>query len=801
MNKSNEIDSEIQALRERLSTLSAAVLRVNSSLDLDTVLREILTSTRDLAGARYGVITSIDETGQPQDYVTSGFSPDEERQLMEWPPGLRFFEHLRDLPGPLRLTDLPTYIRSIGYDPAPILPKTFQATPMRHRGMHVGTFFLGRKQGGREFTDEDEEVLVLFASQAAAAIANARTHRDEQRARSSLEALVDTSPVGVVVFDAKTGQPVSFNREARRIVEGLRMPGHGVEQLLDVLTCRFSDGSEVALAEYPIKRVIDDAVTMRAEEVVLSVPDGRRTTMLVNSTPIHSTGNAVESMIVTMQDLAPFQELNRLRAEFLGMVSHELRAPLAAIKGSAATVLGSSRVLDRTEMQQFFRIIEGQADHMDNLISDLLDAGRIDSGTLSVDSRPVQVSELVEQARTTFLSGGGRQTIRIDLPLDLPRVMADEQRIVQVLNNLFSNASVYAPESSVIHVDAVRDGVYVAISVTDEGQGVSPEQLPYLFQKYTGGGGRRQGVGLGLAICKGLVEAHGGRIRAENAGPGQGTRFTFTIPVVEEIEHGAMDIPTHGERTDRRKPLVLAVDDDPQFLGHVRATLNDAGFSLLTTGNPNEVSDLVDEHDPHLVLLDLLLPEMDGIELMQQVPALADRPVIFLSAYGRDETVARALEMGAVDYIVKPFSPTELVARIQTALRKSDVFPETFQSGALVINYEERRVTVSEVPLELTAIEYDLLRVLSTNAGRVVTYENLLRTVWRLTGREDRRRVRAFVKKLRDKLGDDADNPTYILTEPRVGYRMPRPDDTPDAAGGLGNEDPLNSQRAEGEAS
>jgi len=546
MNKSNEIDSEIQALRERLSTLSAAVLRVNSSLDLDTVLREILASTRDLAGARYGVITSIDETGQPQDYVTSGFSPDEERQLMEWPPGLRFFEHLRDLPGPLRLTDLPTYIRSIGYDPAPILPKTFQATPMRHRGMHVGTFFLGRKQGGREFTDEDEEVLVLFASQAAAAIANARTHRDEQRARSSLEALVDPSPVGVVVFDAKTGQPVSFNREARRIVEGLRMPGHGVEQLLDVLTCRFSDGSEVALAEYPIKRVIDDAVTMRAEEVVLSVPDGRRTTMLINSTPIHSTGNAVESMIVTMQDLAPFQELNRLRAEFLGMVSHELRAPLAAIKGSAATVLGSSRVLDRTEMQQFFRIIEGQADHMGNLISDLLDAGRIDSGTLSVDSRPVQVSELVEQARTTFLSGGGRQTIRIDLPLDLPRVMADEQRIVQVLNNLFSNASVYAPESSVIHVGAVRDGVYVAISVTDEGQGVSPEQLPYLFQKYTGGGGRRQGVGLGLAICKGLVEAHGGRIRAENAGPGQGTRFTFTIPVVEEIEHGAMDIPTHG---------------------------------------------------------------------------------------------------------------------------------------------------------------------------------------------------------------------------------------------------------------
>ncbi len=790
MNKSNKADSEIQALRERLSRLSAAVLCVNSSLDLDTVLHEILASTRDLAGARYGVITTIDEAGQPQDFVTSGFTPDEERLLMAWSPALRFFEHVRDLPGPLRLTDLPAYIRSIGYTPDPMMAKTFQATPMRHRGGHVGTFFLAGKQGGHGFTDEDEEILVLFASQAAAAIANARTYRDEQRARSNLEALIDISPVGVVVFDAKTGQPVSFNREARRIVEGLRTPGHGVEQLAEVMTCRFSDGHEVNLSEFPMKRVIDEAVTMRAEEVVLSVPDGRRITMLINSAPIHSAGGAVESMVVTMQDLAPFQELNRLRAEFLGMVSHELRAPLVAIKGSAATVLGTSRVLDRTEMQQFFRIIEVQADHMDNLISDLLDAGRIDSGMLSVDSKPVQVSELVEQARTTFLSGGGRQTIRIDLPLDLPRVMADEQRIVQVLNNLFSNASVYAPESSVIHVGAVRDGVYVAISVTDEGQGVAPEQLPYLFQKYTGGGGRPRGVGLGLAICKGLVEAHGGRIRAENAGPGQGTRFTFTIPLVEEAGTDSMKVPPHRQRTDERKPLVLAVDDDPQFLGHVRATLNDAGFHLLTTGNPNEVSDLIDEHDPHLVLLDLLLPEMDGIELMQQVPALADRPVIFLSAYGRDETVVRALEMGAVDYIVKPFSPMELVARIQTALRKSYVFPETFQSGALMINYEERRVTVRDVPVELTAIEYNLLRFLSANAGRVVTYETLLRRVWRVEGDVDRRRVRAFVKKLRDKLGDDADNPTYIFTEPRVGYRMHRPDDAPEAPGGRGNEDP-----------
>ena len=432
---------------------------------------------------------------------------------------------------------------------------------MRHRGVHVGDFFLGEKEGGREFTADDEEVLVLFASQAANAIANARAHRDERRARADLEALVETSPVGVVVFDAGTGRPASLNREARRLVDGLNAPGRPPEELLEALTCRFSDGREIALAELPMKEVISAAATVRAEEVVLSVPDGRSVTLLVNATPIHAADGAAESMVVTLQDLASLRELERLQAEFLSMVSHELRAPLTSIKGSTATVLRASRVLDPAEVRQFFRIIDAQADHMDGLIGDLLDAGRIDSGTLSVDPEPAEVAALVDRARTTFVSGGGRQAVRIDLPPDLPRVMADERRVVQVLNNLFSNASRHSPETSPIHVGAVRDGVHVAISVSDEGRGVPPEQLPYLFRKYAdaGGGGDRprsfEGFGLGLVICKGLVEAHGGRIRAESAGLGQGTRFTFTVPVAEEpaVMPGSSRDPSPRSRDEPRR--------------------------------------------------------------------------------------------------------------------------------------------------------------------------------------------------------------------------------------------------------
>ena len=215
LNKVREPRQEIETLRE----LSAAILRVNASLDLTSVLQEVVDRARALTGARYGVVTTVDEAGQVQDFVSSGFTREEHRQLAAWPDGPRLFEHFRDLDTPLRLADLSAFVRSLGFSCELISSKTFQGTPMRYRSAHVGNFFLAEKEGAPEFTAEDEEVLVLFAAQAATAIANARTHRAERRARADLEALVETSLVGVAVFDARTGHPVSFNREARRIVE------------------------------------------------------------------------------------------------------------------------------------------------------------------------------------------------------------------------------------------------------------------------------------------------------------------------------------------------------------------------------------------------------------------------------------------------------------------------------------------------------------------------------------------------------------------------------------------------------
>ena len=301
----------------------------------------------------------------------------------------------------------------------PVLP--FLGAPIFHRNERAGNLYLAGKEAGGEFTREDEETLVLFASQAALVIANARKYRTSSGPGADLETLIHTSPVGVVVFDAQTGAPKSLNREAKRIVDSLRSADQSPEDLLRILTFRRGDGREVSLKEFPMARALSAGETVRAEEIVMQVPDGRSVTTLVNATPIPSVEGDVVTYVVTLQDLAPLEEQERLRAEFLAMVSHELRLPLTSIKGSAATVLDDPSVLNAADrVLQFFRIINQQADHMSGLINDLLDVARMETGTLLVNPEPTSVAGLLDQARTSFLSSGGADNLRIELPPDLP---------------------------------------------------------------------------------------------------------------------------------------------------------------------------------------------------------------------------------------------------------------------------------------------------------------------------------------------------------------------------------------------
>ena len=759
--------------------MGRALLRISANLDLDAVHREVIEGARALTGARYGCINTVEGQGTPDGLVTSGLSEDERRRLVERPDGPRLFKRLRSLPGPFRIADFADVAPSFGVAGDIVPSRACMSTPMHHLGAQVGNLFLGGKAGGAEFTDADQEILLPVAAQAAAAIVNARAYRAEQRARADLEALVETSPIGVVVFDVRAGRPVSFNREARRMLGDLRNSCPG-EDPLEGMTCRFADGRELVLDRPSLARALRRAGKLHAEEITLSTPGQRIISALASTTPMHQEDGTVGSVVVTVQNLAPLAAPDRMRTEFLRMVSHELRTPLAAIKGLTTTLLGSAQSIAPAETRQFYRIIDEQADRMSALITDLLDAGQIGTGTLSVTTEPTEVGDLIEQARTTFLSGGSPHSVVVDLPAGIPPVMADRRRIVQVLNNLLANAARHSPDIAPIRLAAKRDGPHAAITVADEGGGMTEEQLARLFRKLgdTRTGGRGVRSGLGLAICKGLVEAHGGRIRAESAGPGHGAQFIFTVPLAGEGvgRAGTAQGRRRSPRETGEKPRILVLEDDPQMLSFVRDALHEADYVPLVATDHRDLRHLVETERPALVLLDLVLPGTDGIELMETVPGLTDLPVIVMSGYGRDETIARALKAGAEDYVVKPFSAIEFTARIGAVLRRRAA-PGPFELGELVINYALRRVTLGDVVVQLTATEYELLRVLSLAGGRALTYPSLLRQVWAGRAYANAKLVRAYVKRLRRKLGDDASQPSYIVTERRVGYRMARADD------------------------
>ena len=214
---------------------------------------------------------------------------------------------------------------------------------------------------------------------------------------------------------------------------------------------------------------------------------------------------------------------------------------------------------------------------------------------------------------------------------------------------------------------------------------------------------------------------------------------------------------------------ILAVDRDSRTLRQIRNALQAAGYSTIATSDPDQVLSLVRAEDPDLVLIDLALPDVKGFELMERIREITDVPVVFL------------LDPGDGDYIVKPFSPAALAARIEAVLSRRAASDGTggrqpYQSGELVIDYGARLVTVAGRPVPLTATEHRLAVELSVHGGRTMTHDQLLTRVWGAAYSGDSQVLRTCVKKLRRKLGDSADNPTYIFTEPGVGYRMATPE-------------------------
>ena len=233
------------------------------------------------------------------------------------------------------------------------------------------------------------------------------------------------------------------------------------------------DGKDISLAELPTTKALRSGETVLADEIVIHLPDGRAVHTLVNARPIYGEDGEIMSVVATLQDITPLEELKRQRATFLSRVSLELRTPLTSIKGSAATILNSSHPLETSELRQFLRIIDEQAGHMRHLVSNLVDMTQIESGTLSVTPEPMDVEELVTEASEAFVGEGVAVHVEVELAPDLPRVMANRQRMSQAIGILLKCASEH---NQTIRMSASLEDLYVAVTVESAGGGLPADR-------------------------------------------------------------------------------------------------------------------------------------------------------------------------------------------------------------------------------------------------------------------------------------------------------------------------------------
>jgi DNA-binding response OmpR family regulator len=229
----------------------------------------------------------------------------------------------------------------------------------------------------------------------------------------------------------------------------------------------------------------------------------------------------------------------------------------------------------------------------------------------------------------------------------------------------------------------------------------------------------------------------------------------------------------------KKKALILVVDDDVRMLRMMNRMLELEGFQVVTAGGGEEALKMFDKETPSLVLLDIMMPVMDGYTVCRRIREFSDIPIIMVTARGDDKEKVEGLDIGADDYVTKPFSASELAARVRAVLRRvgdKEAHQETaFHYKDLKVDFTSRRVMVKDAELSLTSTEYKMLSYLSQNAGRVVTPDQLLEKVWGEEYEGAAHLLQVNIARLRKKLGDDAKNPEYIMTRSGIGYIMPKP--------------------------
>jgi PAS domain S-box-containing protein len=515
------IDYRIQ-LREYLLQISRAI---TAQLNLDDVLQLVLeAATRILAG-QAGLIALRDSDDEFAIRASYGLP----RAAVPY-----FAPLLTDIPDDVDRSrfHIPGLADKLGRVATELGLRLQQvvALPMAIGRELIGVLYVFRAYGTR-FTADDRQMLSSFADQAAIAVNNAQLYEAVSHEKRRLDAILEYSADGVLILDAAHRITV-FNRALSKMSGWSASEALGRQHDEVVHWTRLEtelDLTDAVAGGWPLPSARPLYV-----EGDLRRHAGGSISVGITYAPLFTREGALVNIIASVRDITRFREADELKSTFVSVVSHELKTPVALIKGYADTLLRKDACWDEKTMQESLGVILEETDRLNHLIDNLLDASRLQAGALSLEMDQVALDALAERMAARFRTQTDNHEIVTDFPPDLPTVQGDAGRLEQVMTNLLSNAIKYSPAGGRIEISGRARPGEVVVTVTDQGVGIPLEEQTRIFERFVRGARERHqrtpGAGLGLFLVKAIVEAHGGRIWVESH-PGEGAAFSFALPL------------------------------------------------------------------------------------------------------------------------------------------------------------------------------------------------------------------------------------------------------------------------------
>lgn len=513
--------------REYLLRIARAM---TSRLDLPDLLKLVIEEAVDILDAEAGLIAlRSEESPDLQVYARYGLAED----LLEiFAPLLErdFFEHLVQ-EGSWVSPDLSLRLQ-VASSVLGVRLRQVVALPLVVGNEPVGVIYVFRSSSSPGFSANDRQVLAAFADQAAIAVHNARLYRRLRSEKHHLNAIIENSADGVMILDG-LWRIRTTNRALEQML-GLRREEILGRPCAEVLHLTTPQGAPICAGECPLACQVDDLHPY--VEGVLTTQDGREIHVGITYSVLRDPDGRMREAIANVRDITRLKEAEELKSTFVSIISHELKTPVAIIKGYAGTLRREDADWDPQTLRKGLRVIEEESDRLDILITNLLEASRIQTGGLRLDMVPLQITGLVNKLVEDFRTQTDQHDFEVDFPEELPPVVVDFERIRMVLSNLLANAIKYSPQGGTIRVGGWAQDNRAIIYVTDQGIGIPESEIPHIFERFYRVDNRLSrtaaGTGLGLYLCKAVVEAHGGEIWVRSK-PGEGSTFYFSLPIRE----------------------------------------------------------------------------------------------------------------------------------------------------------------------------------------------------------------------------------------------------------------------------